>query len=70
VHHDLLSLLDSHLAELNALRHMLSAPRPVHPGERWAAAEQTIRSAERYAQDVHALRSGSPGAIIRSAAGG
>jgi hypothetical protein len=57
VHHDLLSLLDAHLAELTALRHVLAAPRPVHPGERWAAAQQTLRSAERYAQAAEAVLS-------------
>jgi hypothetical protein len=57
VHHDLLSLLDAHLAEMTALRHVLAAPRPVRPGERWAAAEQTIRSSERYLLAVEAVLS-------------
>jgi hypothetical protein len=64
VHHDLLALLDRHLAELTALRHVLAAPRPVRPGERWDAAELTVRSAESYARDVGALRSGSPPPVI------
>ncbi|MFI5909611.1 hypothetical protein [Dactylosporangium sp. NPDC051541] len=55
MHPDLLSLLDAHLAEMTALRHVLSAPRPVHPGERWAAAEETVRSAERYRLAVEAV---------------
>ncbi|WP_433218776.1 hypothetical protein ACQP00_13395 [Dactylosporangium sp. CS-047395] len=57
MHYDLLSLLDAHLAEMTALRHVLAAPRPVHPGERWAAAEQTLRSSERYLQAVEAVLS-------------
>ncbi|GAA4252032.1 hypothetical protein [Dactylosporangium darangshiense] len=74
MHQDLLLLLDLHLAELTALRHVLAAPRPVHPGERRAAAEQTLRSAQRYLQEVGelmdpppvltALRSGSPPPVI------
>jgi hypothetical protein len=55
VHHDLLSVLDTHVAELTALRRVLAAPRPVHPGERAAAALETARSAERYAQTIRAL---------------
>jgi hypothetical protein len=60
VHHDLLRLLDGHVAELTALRHVLCAARPVHPGERCAAAEQTVRSAERYARDVTTLLHPTP----------
>ncbi|MER7003929.1 hypothetical protein ABT297_12905 [Dactylosporangium sp. NPDC000555] len=60
MHHDLLSLLDAHLAELTALRHVLSAPRPVHPGERWAAAERTVHSAEHYAEAASTLLRPAP----------
>ncbi|MER7272987.1 hypothetical protein ABT369_00880 [Dactylosporangium sp. NPDC000244] len=60
MHHDVLGLLDAHLAELTALRHVLAAPRPVHPGERWAAALETVRSADRYSQAVGALMDPAP----------
>ena len=60
MHHDLLGLLDAHLAELNALRRVLAAPRPVYAGERWSAAEATARSAERYSQAVGALLDPAP----------
>jgi hypothetical protein len=60
VHHDLPGLLDAHLAELTALRQVLAAPRPVHAGERWSAAEASARSAERYSQAVGALLDPTP----------
>ncbi|WP_432989013.1 hypothetical protein [Dactylosporangium sp. CA-233914] len=60
MHHDLLALLDAHLAELTALRHVLSAPRPVYPGERRAAAEETVRAADRYGRAAGALLEPAP----------
>ncbi|WP_426511645.1 hypothetical protein ACPPVO_14080 [Dactylosporangium sp. McL0621] len=60
MHPDLLALLDAHLAELTALRHVLAAPRPVHPGERWAAARESTRSAGRYVQAVTELMDPAP----------
>ncbi|MFB9447969.1 hypothetical protein Dvina_13925 [Dactylosporangium vinaceum] len=60
MHPDLLALLDAHLAEMTALRHVLCAPRPVQPGERWAAAAETVRSAERYRLAVEAVLSPTP----------
>jgi hypothetical protein len=60
VHHDLIALLDVHLAELTALRRVLAAPRPVYAGERWNAAEASVRSAERYSQAVGALLDPTP----------
>ncbi|WP_432840629.1 hypothetical protein [Dactylosporangium sp. CA-092794] len=60
MHPDLLALLDAHMAELTALRHILAAPRPVHPGERFAAALEAARAAERYARiTAEALRAGA-----------
>ncbi|GGM22080.1 hypothetical protein ACFFX1_00980 [Dactylosporangium sucinum] len=55
MHHDIILLLDTHLAEMHTLRMRLAAPRPVRPGERWAAAVETARSAERYAAAVDDL---------------
>ena len=55
MHPDLLAALDAHLAELTALRRVLAAPRPVHPGERHAASVEAARSAQRYAAAVNAL---------------
>ncbi|GAA2365549.1 hypothetical protein [Dactylosporangium salmoneum] len=65
MHHDLLRLLDDHLAELAALRHVLAAPRPVHLGERLSAATETVRSAERYALAVGALLDPRPACVRR-----
>ena len=57
MHNDLLWLLDDHLAEMHALRDLLAAPRPVRPGERWAAALESAQTAQRYARAVDALLS-------------
>ncbi|WP_238011068.1 hypothetical protein KZZ52_12790 [Dactylosporangium sp. AC04546] len=55
MHHDIILLLDTHLAELKTLRMRLAASRPVRPGERWTAAVETVRSAEQYAEAVNDL---------------
>jgi alkanesulfonate monooxygenase SsuD/methylene tetrahydromethanopterin reductase-like flavin-dependent oxidoreductase (luciferase family) len=55
VHNDLLWLLDAHLAEMQGLRDLLAAPRPVRPGERWAAALESAQTAQRYARAVDSL---------------
>ncbi|MEV6924401.1 hypothetical protein AB0M46_07820 [Dactylosporangium sp. NPDC051485] len=61
----MLQLLDDHLAELAALRHVLAAARPVHMGERLSAATETVRSAERYALAVGALLDPQPASVAR-----
>lgn len=52
MHGDVLSLLDDHLAELQALRRDLTLSRSIRPGARWDAAAATLRSAQRYASEL------------------
>ena len=55
MHHDILTLLDAHLAQLCAARNQLAATRRVAPGERRAAVLHTIDVTERYASQARTL---------------
>jgi hypothetical protein len=55
MHHDILALLDAHLAHLYAVRNQLAACRRVAPGERRAAVLNTIDVSERYAAQARML---------------
>lgn len=55
MHHDILTLLDAHLAHLRAARDQLAACRRVTPGERRAAVMHTADLSERFAAQARAL---------------
>ncbi|GAA3217661.1 hypothetical protein ACFO1B_46235 [Dactylosporangium siamense] len=55
MHHDILALLDAHLAHLRAARDQLAATRRVTPGERRAAVLHTVEVSERYAAHARFL---------------
>ncbi len=55
MHHDILALLDAHLAHLRAARDQLAACRRVGPGERRAAVLHTADLSERYAAQARTL---------------
>jgi hypothetical protein len=52
-----LAVVDEHLAILQSVRSQLAATRKVDPGTCWHAAESSVTSARRYAEEItHALR--------------
>lgn len=55
MHHDILMLLDAHLAHLHAARDQLAACRRVTPGERRAAVARTADLSARYAAQAREL---------------
>ena len=55
MHHDMLILLDAHLAHLRAARDQLAAIRRVAPGERRASVLHTIDVSERYVAQARTL---------------
>jgi hypothetical protein len=64
MHSDVLTLLDDHLAELQALRRDLTLARSIKPGERLDAAAATLRSAQRYASELtHLLTQDAPALV-------
>jgi hypothetical protein len=60
MHSDVLSLLDDHLTELQALRRDLTLARPIRPGARWDTAAATLRSAQRYASELTHILTDDP----------
>ena len=55
MHHDILALLDGHLAHLRAARDQLAATRRVTPGERRAAVLHTVDLSECYLSHARTL---------------
>jgi hypothetical protein len=55
MHGEILSLLDGHLSELQALRRELSGRRAALPGERRRVAAATASAAERYARALSSM---------------
>jgi hypothetical protein len=52
-----LAAVDEHLAMLQSVRRALTTSRKIEPGTRWAAAEISVSSALRYADEMtRALR--------------
>jgi hypothetical protein len=56
MHAEVVTALDSHLAELQALRRQLTDARACEPGERLDLVLQIAASAERLAHTVYAHR--------------
>jgi hypothetical protein len=57
MHADVINLLDTHLAELQALRRDLTSPRPTRPGERHDAAAATLHSMQHFAAELELILS-------------
>jgi len=52
-----LAAVDAHLATLQSVRSQLAATRKIDPGTCWSAAESSVSSARRYAEEIsQALR--------------
>jgi len=56
MHAEVVIALDLHLAELRGLRHQLTDPRAIEPGERLDVVLQIAASAERLAHTVYTHR--------------
>ncbi|MEV4640084.1 hypothetical protein AB0J80_22315 [Actinoplanes sp. NPDC049548] len=74
MHSEVLSVLDTHLAELQALRRDLVAARPIGPGGRWQITADAAASARRCARRLGILLAGrtvrrisGPGFLVRRA---
>jgi hypothetical protein len=66
MHADVLHLLDTHLQELQALRHSLTSPRPTRPGERHDAAAATLLSTRDFAAELSQILGDRPDVPARS----
>lgn len=60
MHSEVLSALDTHLAELQALRRELVAARPIGPGGRWQIAADAAASARRCARRLGVVLANRP----------
>jgi hypothetical protein len=52
MHSDVLHLIDTHLAELQALRRDLTSSRQIRPGARFDAASATLQSTRHFASEL------------------